>query len=89
MFEFFNINGFFKKYNKNYRLEYKNLNILKILDEYSLSTLVNASFENKREFINMLTEFGNGRFYSNSYKKMLELDIILRGVDKYLKITFE
>tara|TARA_Y100001954_G_C15818321_1_gene608646 strand:+ start:378 stop:3653 length:3276 start_codon:yes stop_codon:yes gene_type:complete len=87
MFEFFNINGFFKKYNKNYRLEYKNLNILKILDEYSLSTLVNASFENKREFINMLTEFGNGRFYSNSYKKMLELDIILRGVDKYLKIT--
>lgn len=83
---YYNINGFIIKKDKYFKLEYMNKDIISNLSKYSLDTVLNSTIENKTIFINFLIELTNNKFYNKSYKKMLQVDIIAKSVNKYLQI---
>ena len=80
-----NYNFSIQKTKTHSKLEYKNLQINKI-EQYSLDNILESSKENQLHFIQFIIKITNNKFYSSSYKKLLEIDIISRSNNKYLEI---
>lgn len=80
-----NLTGYISKKGDKYRLEYKNNELIEKIENYSISDIINGNVENKSVYIDFLVKLTKNRIYNNSYKKILEIDMIARGIQKCLQ----
>lgn len=72
---------------KNYiKIVFNDKNILNIINKYDLNSIISSNLNCCKDFINLYLLLSNNKFYSNSYKKMLQYSILLSKIKKKMTI---
>lgn len=72
---------------KNYiKIIFNNKDILDVLNKYDLNSIISSNISCCKDFINLYLKLSNNKFYSKSYKKMLQYSVLLSKIKKKMTI---
>lgn len=71
--------------NQNYII-FKSIDVLKLIRKYNLNNIIQSSSDNIDTFVHFFDYIYGKSFYTNSYQKIMQLDIILKQKLKTIQI---